>query len=736
MSWFDRWRGIHWDPPGNGIWLGLVLAVLVVAYAVYVYRRTEAPLRPGFRTLLAGLRAATLLLLVAILCRPVLSLALPGGASRGVLVLLDRSESLTLPGREPDRTRDDELRQALDGVTRELGSAYPLALRGFDRKLGPVVPELPPGLPDGEGTDLAAALERGMAEGGPAGRPGALVLVSDGAQTEGPDPVPLARRLGVPVETVALGSAEPVPDLALTRVRVNREAFAGERTPLEAVLRLQGLDSTSVRVHLYDVTDGEAEIAAATAHLDADGAEQRVGLSFTPEATGLRFLEVRVPPLPGEATPDNNRRLVAVRVREEKTGVLILTGRMTWDHTFLRRALEADSTLTVASGYWRGGRFVGDTGGTLPALNAAGLRTTRVLVLDHVTPAQLPAATQSTLAGFVRAGGGLLMITGALPGIMAQWEHAKLGDLLPVRAAATGNLVDPIQVHLTAAGRRHAVFDASVPGAAPVDAWADLPPVEPAPDLGSLKAGAEALMTGGPGADPVVSWNRVGQGSVFLIGAGGVWKWGFMSASLGPGGSVLPPWWRRVAHWLARPGLETHLDIHPEDDVVSRGEAVTFVARVTDESFDPIPGVDVTVKVLPAAGSSTEPRTVKLNGAEGFYSGVVDDLPPGRYRFEGRAVNQGKDLGSADGVVAVDSLGTEMERLEADHEILERIAAASGGRTWSPDSLAGMRRVFSTLEANEEERVQLALWDHPLAFVLVVLLASVEWYLRRRRGLV
>lgn len=736
MSWFDRWRGIHWDPPGNGIWLGVLLAVLVVGYTVVVYRRTEAPLRPGFRTLLAGLRAATLLLLVAILCRPVLSLALPGGAARGVLVLLDRSESLTLPGREPGRTRDDELRQALDGVTRELGPAYPLALRGFDRNLGPRVEALPPGAPDGEGTDLAAALERGMAEGGPEGRPGAMVLISDGAQTEGPDPVPLARRLGVPVETVALGSPEPVADLALTRVRVNREAFAGERTPLEAVLRLQGLDPTSVRVQLFDVTEGEAEVADATAQLAAGGAEQRVALSFTPQQTGLRFLEVRVPALPGEATPDNNRRLIAVRVREEKTGVLILSGRLTWDHTFLTRALKADSTLTVAAGTWHGGKFMGDAGSSLPAMNAAGLRTTRVVVLDHVTPAQLSAGAGNTLAGFVKGGGGLLMVTGALPGIMAQWSRSSLGALLPVGAGA-GGLVDEVQLHLTAAGRRHAVFDASVPGAAPVDAWSDLPPVAPAPDLGSLKAHAEALMTStGTSADPVVSWNRYGQGSVLLIGAGGVWKWGFMSASLGPGGSVLPPWWRRVAHWLARPGTETHLDIHPEDDVVSRGEPVTFVARVTDDTFEPIPGVDLEVKVLPAAGAATEPRTVTLGGAEGFYSGVVDGLPPGRYRFEGRATLEGKDLGSTDGVVAVDSLGTEMERLEADHEILERIAAASGGRTWSPDSLGPMREVFSVLEQSEEERVQLALWDHPLAFVLVVVLASAEWFLRRRRGLV
>jgi hypothetical protein len=735
----ERWRGVHWDPPGEAAWPFVILALALVAYAVFVYRRNEAPLTGAQRSLLTGLRAAALVCLVVILCRPVLSLAVPGGAARGVLVLLDRSESMNLPGFQDGETRDDELRRAVTAVQKQLGSSYPLRYRSFASALGDAVePEtLPP--PTGDGTDLAQALEQGLLGGGDEGPPGAAVLITDGTATQGPDPVPLVRRMGIPVQTVGLGSPHPVPDLSLTRVRANIEAFAGERTPIEAVLRLQGLERASVTVQLLDVTEGEVEMATAAAKLEPGGAEQRVRMQFTPAQTGLRFLEVRVPPLPGESTPANNRRLVAIQVREEKTGVLILSGELTWDHTFLRRSLDSDSTLAVRAGVWRSGSFQAAPGAKgLPALTANGLRGIRVVVLDHVTPTQLGNGGMQVMAGFVRGGGGLVFITGSRTGSVAQWAGTPLETVFPMRAEGGSGRPEPeVQLRLTAAAARHALFDPAVPGAPALSAWTDLPPLAVALDAGPVRGTGEALLvtTGGVNR-PVLAWMRSGQGRVLALAAGGMWRWDFMRASHSPQGNIIPSWWRRAAHWLSLPGLENRVDIHPEDFVVARGQAVTFVARVTDERYEPLSGVTVLVTLSPSAGSGLEPRTLTLRGGDGFYSGVVETLAPGRYRYQGRAQNESGVLGTVDGVVAVDSLGTEMERLEADHEVLERIATVSGGSFWMPDSLNGLSRTFGTLAQKEEERVQLALWDHPLLFALFVVFASLEWFLRRRRGLI
>jgi len=719
------------------MWVLVLLILLAVAYAVLVYLKNEAPLDARTRALLAGLRAAALVLLLCILSRPVLSLALPGGASKGVVLLLDRSESLKLPGSQGRATRDAEATAALENIRRELNGKYPLMVRPFAADVAPALGDGQPAPPPaGEATDLDKALEVGAAGEGSIGKPGAMILVSDGTATTGGDAVSTARRLGIPIETVKLGSPNPVPDLAVSRVRANQEAFAGEPTPIDALVRLQGLDPVSVPVTIRDVTDAPAHVAESKSPLSPGGAETKVSLSFTPNKVGLRFFEVSVPTLPGEAAAANNRRLFAMEVREEKTGVLVLSGELTWDHTFLRRALEDDSTLAVIPGIRQGASFH-SVGGhrALPSLDAGGLRSVRVIVLDHVTPSQLGRGSLDAIAAFVRGGGGLVLITGGQSGAMSQWQGTPLGAILPAEGGGGGGGGET-SVSISPAAHRHVLFDPTVPGAAPLDSWRDLPPLGVAPDLRGLKADGEALLVG-PGNVPVLSWHQTGQGRVLLLAADGMWRWQFGSTSQHSGSTIMPPWWRRAAHWLARPTVEGQVDIRPEKSVVPRGQNVVFVAHVNDENYHPVQNASVAVTITPAdTAHGARPTQLELSGNQGFLTGSAGALPPGHYRYHGRARTPKSELPPMDGQFVVDSLGVEMERLEADHETLERIASASGGRMWSPDSLNGLDRALAQEAVAREERSQVVLWDNPIVFVIFVLLVSAEWLLRRRRGLV
>jgi len=765
----NDWQSVRFDPPGGLGWLFVLLAIGAVVYAVYVYRRTDAPLPRATRTTLTVLRALFLLILLAILCRPVLSLAVASGADRGVLVLLDRSMSMLLPGSRDGERRLDEIQRVREGLEASLAKKYPVSMVPFAGTVGePLAAEEAFGDSLGSATSLSGALEQGMAASGLSMRPGAVLLVSDGTQTEGPDPLAAARRLGVPVSTIPLGSDRPVRDLSLVRAHSNRDVFLGEATPVEAVLRLQGLEAAEVDVVLTDVTDSpdipgasggdpgalgggggaeslpnaaggtERELARRRVTVRPGGAELRVPLSFTPEDSGLRFLRLSVSPLAGESTLLNNRRLLAMTVREEKTGVLLLSGKLTWDHTFLRRALEADSTLAVVAAYRRGGAFRSvDLKHTVPPLTEEGLRETRVVVLDHVTPGHLGPAGQEAIAGFVRGGGGLVVLTGSESGGLTAWRGSVLEALLPVSIEGSGGSREE-QLRLAAGAARQALFDPSVPGAVPLETWSHLPPVTTAPGLGVLKGRGEALLTTSATAGnlPVVSWTPLGEGRVLFLAGGGFWSWDFRSAARGGGGDLLPAWWRRAAQWLSQPVIATRFEVHPDRRVVRRGETVRFTARATDQAYRPLPGVTVEVEVAPAAEPEAVARRLTLSGSEGFLSGVLGRLEPGRYRYRGTGRIEGETVGVVEGRFAVDSLGAEMERLEADHELLARLAAETGGKLWAPDSLGSLAAGIELVAAGGEERRQVDLWNHPLVFVLFVLVGSAEWILRRRRGLV
>jgi Ca-activated chloride channel family protein len=105
-----------------------------------------------------------------------------------------------------------------------------------------------PGTGTGEG--LAQAL-RAIREDGAGGRgrpPAAIVLLSDGKTTTGRDPVTVARearRLGVPISTVALGTDDGFVSIGGGLVPV-----PPDRETMRQVARLSG-------GRAYDVTDGD-----------------------------------------------------------------------------------------------------------------------------------------------------------------------------------------------------------------------------------------------------------------------------------------------------------------------------------------------------------------------------------------------------------------------------------------------------------------------------------------------
>ena len=214
----------------------------------YAVRFTGTPTLAGLvdpvpawrRHLPAALFALALAALAFALARPHASVAVPVEQA-SVLLITDVSGSMQATDVDP--TRLDAAKSAglafLDELPNEVRvgalafSQYPHTLQrpGEDRD---AVRELIAGLRADGGTATGEALARGLellderdggareggqeaggkgSRGGSRRPPAAILLLSDGETTTGRDPVPVARearRLGVPVYTVALGTSDGV----------------------------------------------------------------------------------------------------------------------------------------------------------------------------------------------------------------------------------------------------------------------------------------------------------------------------------------------------------------------------------------------------------------------------------------------------------------------------------------------------------------------------------------------
>ncbi len=217
------------------VWLAaLVLVPLLLGLYVLGRRRsrryairfpgvaTLAPLIPSAgawrRRVPLGLFLASLAVLALALARPHATVAVPSEQATVILVT-DVSRSMLADDVDPNRL--EAARTAAKRFLEELPDEARLGAVAFSEQphtiepptddhddVGAMIDSLSADGGTATGDALAAALD--LVDGrGEARTPAAIVLLSDGKATTGRDPLPVARqakRLGIPISTVALGS--------------------------------------------------------------------------------------------------------------------------------------------------------------------------------------------------------------------------------------------------------------------------------------------------------------------------------------------------------------------------------------------------------------------------------------------------------------------------------------------------------------------------------------------------
>jgi hypothetical protein len=107
----------------------------------------------------------------------------------------------------------------------------------------------------------------------------------------------------------------------------------------------------------------------------------------------------------------------------------------------------------------------------------------------------------------------------------------------------------------------------------------------------------------------------------------------------------------------------------------------------------------------------------------------------GSYELNVEATRDGESLGTAEGYVESDELEDEYFQAEMRTPLLERIADETGGRFYTPDTVARLPEDMSYTEGGTTVQERRDLWDMPILFLLLVGLIGSEWGYRKLRGL-
>ncbi len=708
---------------GLSPWLLAALLLASLGGAVWLYRGTVPLLQNSSRRLLSALRFCSLAILVFLLVEPLLGRESVETDAPVVVLLLDDSQSVGIldqSGQAPGIQQSEE-------VHRNLTEALPSADIRIFHFGGSLTEEVDDSSAFKQPrTDISAAVtaaSEALREENVAG----FVVVSDGRYNTGRNPIHVAGRFPWPLHTVTVGDTTSRRDVQVRRILTNDVAYREVTLPLDVGVQHRGFggERVTVRVMSQGVVLDQQQL-----DLPAQDGETTVRLRVLPDTTGLVRYDVSVSRSEGEYTFLNNTDAVSVQVLESKQKILLLGGSPSPDLTAIRAVLAFDEDAQVDV-------FVRNPAGSYFQGTFPNPEDYDLAVLVGYPSSGTPVADLNRLVDASNNGLELLFMLDH--GLDLRLTR-QLRDAIPVqpRIIRTGrNEGMPV---LTSAGARHPIFNMEED--VPSDLWTSLPPLtftdtswRVAPDANIL---ATTSIRGISLDDPaVVVRRRTGARSAAFLAYSG-WRWHNLPQSLTLYERAWPALVTNLVQWLSAPEDDRPVRVRPDSPSFGGGEPVSFSGQVYDESANPVSGATVDIQVTVPDGSIL-PFAMRSVGS-GRYRADLGTLPEGVYSYQASAQRSDTPLGTDNGTFSIGPLRLEFRDLTADPVVMRQIAWRSGGTPVFPGEV---ERLADSIRATPEfqprtRTVQssIRLWQRLPFLILVLTLLTVEWFLRKRGGLV
>jgi uncharacterized membrane protein len=735
---------------GTGALVAAVLAGAVMVAAVVTYRGVRVKGRMRDRIVLTVLRMAVLALVLFCLFRPTLIVRAAVPQQNVVAVLLDDSRSMQIPDwggqargafvKQSFSAPDSPVMKALadrfllrvfrfSSTTGRLESANDLTFNGSQTRLGRAL--------DGAREELAGLPVSGV------------VLVSDGADTSDAslaDALLGMKAEKLPVYTVGVGSPELPRDIQIDRVSTPRSVLKDASLIVDVVVTQTGYAGRTVTV---DVEDEGRIVGSQEVRLPADGSPATARVRAAASEAGPRLFKFRVAPLPDEVVAQNNVRETLIQVRDTRERILYFEGEPRFEMKFIRRAVADDKNLSVVSlqrtadnKFMRlGVEGAEELEGGFPKTREE-LFSYKALILGSIEAAAFTGDQLQMIADFVdRRGGGLLMLGGARSFAEGGYGGTPVADALPLVIDPRTRASDPaglarLQILPTRAGQTHASTQIAASEGASAARWKDLPQVTSVNAALTPKPAATVLLTGtdeGGRSQPILTWHQYGRGKAVALTLQDTWQWQ-MHASISLDDQTHENYWRQLLRWVVE-GVPGVVEARTTQERVEPGEAVTVEATVMDKSYVELNDASVTARVtLPNGGTADVP--LEWTGErDGLYRGTFVSTDAGTYEVAVDSSRGSSIIGS--GVAFMRAGPSDAEFFDPTmHEgPLQRIAEETGGRFYTPDTVAGMPedvRYAGRGVTSVEER---ELWNMPIILIALMGLVCAEWGYRRAVGL-
>ena len=254
-------------------------------------------------------------------------------------------------------------------------------------------------------------------------------------------------------------------------------------------------------------------------------------------------------------------------------------------------------------------------------------------------------------------------------------------------------------------------------------------------DAGQPKPGATVLVDAKPmsgGRVPLLITQNYGRGRTALFATGGSWRWQMLQPVADKSHEMF---YQQLLRWLVSDTPRRVITSTPRQSISDESQ-VQIRADVRDRTYLAASDATAEAHVLGPDGLA---ETVAMRPdpiEQGVFTADYTTPKPGTYLVEVVATRGTEELGRDTITVRREDGVAENFHTEQNRDLLEKLASETGGRYYKPEDAQKLGKDITYSEAGITVRETRDLWDMPIVFLMLLMLRSAEWLLRRKWGVI
>ncbi len=547
-------------------------------------------------------------------------------------------------------------------------------------------------------------------------------IISDGIINDGSNSASDFEQIGIPIYTIAIGDTTVQADLKIKKVIHNDFIYANTPTEIRTVVSNQNLGNKNVTVFLYE---NSKLIDQQNIKLSASGLNN-ISFTYISKSPGEKNMLITASKLDNEETYDNNKHHFVVNVLKDKIKILLIAGAPSYDLTIIKKILNSNNSLKISE-------IIQVTKDKfLPNNNfKTKIDSSDIIFLLDFPSDYTPVKLLSEITNAIKNKKKPYFFF--LSQSVAQSELQAFRIDLPFRLQGHKNQFREVRPVLTSLTDPLIASNQS-----DLIIWNELPPIlQTRTDISALP-GSKVLVNSkirNIETDiPLIITNDIGGNRKIVLNGFNVWKWRLQSNK--KASVLLDSFLNNSIKWLYAYKQKKRFFVSPIKKVFARNDDIEFRASIYDETLTP--RNDAIITVTATNGNETFFTELESIG-NGIYEGKLNINTAGNFNYKSKIELDNSIQNGPTGKFIIADINIENINYVLNKNYIKLISNITSGKSFE---ISNYKKLFDDLNFNYNNKIitesiskEYDVWNNEWILVLIVIFFSIEWFLRKRKGL-